>query len=276
MHPTSQRDLLLIAAAALSVGGRRLRALALGDDAPLREWIAGDSARRVAHARSEARTILASLATFGASVVTLADAAYPPGLRDLPDAPAFLFVRGSLPAGGIAIVGSRTPPPEAAAFAYDLARGLDEPVVSGLAAGIDAAAHRGALDGGVPTVAYVGHGFGATYPREHVELEDAIAAHGAVATDRMPHAAVARSALLRRDRLQAAHARAIVLIATEEDGGAMETVRIARQLGRSCFVVTPPRGHAQGERAWGGNVRALSEGATALPLDCHEARRILK
>src|SRR5271168_5009094 len=95
-----------------------------------------------------------------------------------------MFVLGELPEGGVAIVGSRTPPPEAAAFAYQLARQLGEPIVSGLAEGIDSSAHRGALAAGAATVAFVGYGFGAANPPDQTELERAIIeSGGAVATE---------------------------------------------------------------------------------------------
>jgi len=89
-----------------------------------------------------------------------------------------LFVRGSIPQGGIAIVGSRKPPPEASDFAYGLACRAGMPVIAGLALGIDTAAHRGALDGGNPTVAFVGYGFGQTYPPENTGLEREIERSG--------------------------------------------------------------------------------------------------
>lgn len=272
----NSRDLILLAAARLSVPGRRLRALARGDDAPLREWIAGDSARRIGHARADAQRAAAALQTLGARIVAIGDADYPQQFLQLSDAPAFLCVRGKLPSSGIAIAGSRTPPPEAATFAYEFARALKEAVISGLALGVDAAAHRGALSAAMPTVAYVGHGFGATYPPEHGELENAIVASGgAIATERLPGESVTRWSLVKRDRLQAAHARVVVMVCSEVDGGAMHTLKFARELGRRCYVVRPPQIGSQGERFWAGNVRALAEGATALPLDVNEAIRIL-
>src|SRR5579863_2342425 len=94
-----------------------------------------------------------------------------------------LYLRGRLAEGGVAVIGSRTPPPQAAQFAYDLAFRLGLPIIAGLAPGIDAAAHRGALAAGIPTVAFVGYGFGCTDPPEHAGLEAAIiTAGGAVAT----------------------------------------------------------------------------------------------
>src|SRR5262249_21668510 len=148
----------------------------------------------------------------------------------------FLCVRGTIPSGGIAIVGSRTPPAPAAAFARELAAKCDTPVVSGLALGIDAAAHMGAIEAGLPTIAYVGTGLGMTYPPEHRALEDEIIAHGgAVASERLPDEPVTKSSLMHRDRLQAAHARATVLVASEIDGGAMQTMRFAKELHRPRF-----------------------------------------
>jgi DNA processing protein len=182
-----------------------------------------------------------------------------------------LYVRGRLPKNGIAIIGSRRPPAEAAAFAYQLAFKLGEPIVAGLAPGIDAAAHRGALAGDTPTVAFVGYGFGCTDPPEHAELENAIVrAGGAVATLLPPGTPVSEESLVARDRLQAQHARAVVLICSEIDGGAMHTMRFARELGRPRFAVSPPPGMA-GSTDWAGNSFCLAEGATPLAFDPNQA-----
>jgi DNA processing protein len=186
-----------------------------------------------------------------------------------------LYVRGRLPNGGVAIIGSRTPPPEAAAFAYQLASALGEPVVAGLAPGIDAAAHRGAIAARIPTVAFVGYGFGSTDPPEHVRLEDEIVdAGGAVATPMPPGTRVSDQSLVTRDRLQAEHARAVVLICTELGGGAMQTMQFARELGRARFAVTPPA-LAAGLPGWAGNVQCIADGATPLPLDVAQAVEII-
>lgn len=259
----------MLAAAHLHMPGRRLRALARGEDRDLGEWLAGDSARKVAHARHQAREGASRLARLGAAVVTIIDAAYPKGLRDLEDPPAFLCVRGLLPETGITIVGSRTPPPEALEFARELARLCAMPVISGLALGIDAAAHHGALDARLPTLAYVGTGLGVTYPREHQELEEEIVSRGgAVASERLPDEPVTKWALIHRDRLQAAHAAATVLVASETDGGAMQTMRFAKELGRPRFVLDE-----QGAAGYGGNVQARADGAVALPRDAESSMK---
>jgi DNA processing protein len=249
----------------LGVPARRLRALALGDDGALRDWIANESAYRLALTRRDVGAVLEAIDRAGAHVVTLADAAFPEGLRDLADPPPFLIVRGTLPPSarggrGTAIIGSRDADPAAADFARAFAALCAPPVVSGLAAGIDAAAHHGALDAGVPQVAYVGHGLGATYPPGHTELENAIVAGGgAVAGERLPGEAVNRWALVRRDRLQAAHAREIVLLQSEAKGGAMHTMRFAQRLGRTRRALSPRAG-----AAYEGNAIAIREGAVEL------------
>lgn len=263
---------MLLAAAYLHVPGRRLRSLARGEDQALKEWVAAESARKLAHARHQAREAAQRLAKIGASLVTIRDSAYPKGLLDLDDPPAFLCVRGSLPEGGIAIVGSRTPPPEALEFAHQLARECGMPVVSGLAAGIDAAAHHGALAAGLATIAYVGTGLGITYPQEHRALEEEIVARGgAVASERLPDEPVTKSALVHRDRLQAAHAVATVLVASEIDGGAMQTMRFAKELGRARFVLD-----GQGSAQYAGNVQARADGAIALPCDVAAALKKIR
>lgn len=264
-------SLVLLAAAFLHVPGRRLRALARGQERDLHEWVADDNARKVAHARHQAKEALQRLAKIGAHLVTVAEDGYPAGLLDLDDPPAFLCVRGELPAGGLAIVGSRTPPPAAAIFARELAAQYGQPIVSGLAAGVDAAAHHGALDAGVSTVAYVGTGLGVTYPPEHRALEEEIVSRGgAVASERLPDEPVTKWALVHRDRLQAAHADATVLIASEIDGGAMQTMRFAKMLERPRFVLD-----AQGQAEYAGNVQARADGAIALPFDVKGALRVL-
>lgn len=186
-----------------------------------------------------------------------------------------LYVRGSLPQRGVAIVGSRRPPREAVEFAYRLAFALGEPIVSGLAPGIDAAAHRGALAAGLPTVAFVGYGFGCTDPPEHAELEDAIVkAGGGVATLLPPGTRVSEESLVARDRLQAEHASAVLLVCSEIGGGAMHTMRFARELRRPRFAVRPPPA-AAGSPHWAGNLTCIESGATPVPFDLDEAASLI-
>ncbi len=265
MPPPSH--LVLLAAAFLRVPGRRLRALARGDDAALRDWIANESATRLAEARRDARAAFAQLGELGARLVSLGDSEYPAGLRDLRDPPAFVTVRGTLPAQrgaaeGTAIVGTRTPDEESRRLAFALAGRSAPPIVSGLARGIDAAAHAGALAANRPTLAYVGSGLGSTYPPEHAELAERIVANGgALLSELLPGETVSRWSLVRRDRLQAAHAAAIVLVQSEAAGGALHALRAAKALGRPRFAVSPRDGSR-----YAGNTIAIAEGAAVLDL----------
>ena len=267
-------DLVLIAATFLRVPARRLRALALGDDGALRDWIANESATRLAEARRDARSAAATLDSLGARLVGLADAEYPAGLRDLADPPPFLCVRGRLPARGFrtgtAIVGSRDADAEARAFAGALARAAAAPIVSGLARGIDAAAHAGALEAGAATLAYLGNGLAVTYPPEHAELESRIvAAGGALLTEFLPGEDVTRWSLVKRDRLQAAHVANVVLVQSEEHGGAMHAIAAARKLGRTCYALEPRPNRD------GGNRYAIDGGAIPLPWNLPTAIALL-
>jgi DNA processing protein len=136
-------------------------------------------------------------------------------------------------------------------------------VVSGLARGIDAAAHRGALAGGRPQVAYVATGIAQTFPPEHAELaEEIVARGGALASERLPSDPVNRRALVQRDRLQAAHGSAVILIESESNGGAMHTLRFARELGRLRFAC---------DVGASGNRVAIADGATPLTSNIDDA-----
>ncbi|MBV9271585.1 MAG: DNA-processing protein DprA [Candidatus Eremiobacteraeota bacterium] len=267
MRPISHDERLVLAAAYLCIPSGTLRLLASGDESVLRRWERDESPHRLKEARNFAGVTADRLERERAYVLTFGDPDYPSGLRDLSTAPPFLIVRGTLPFGGVAIIGSRTPPAEAAAFALVLARALREPTIAGLALGIDAQVHRGTMEAGAATVAYVGYGLGATYPAEHRKLErEIIKCGGAIATERLPGETAAPWALVKRDRLQAAHANAIVLVASEIDGGAMHTMHFATKLGRPRFVLD-----AKGGSGYEGNVQARQAGATPIPMDVEAA-----
>jgi DNA processing protein len=267
--------LVLFAAALLRIPARRIRTLGAGDGGALRDWLANESVERLVDARRDARVALGRLEALGGRVVALEDPDYPAGLRELRDPPAFLTVRGTLPArsrwrAGTAIVGTRTPEARARAAAYALAGAAPGPIVSGLALGIDAAAHEGALAAGMSTLAYVGNGLATTYPPEHADLaERIVAGGGALLSEALPDEAVTKWSLVRRDRLQAAHAVAVVLVQSETAGGAMHALEAARRLGRARFAFEPP------SAAYGGNERALADGASALPWDTRRAAALI-
>lgn len=193
-------------------------------------------------ARARAHRTLERLLRLDARVVLAGEDAYPAALHDLPDPPAGLCVRGILPepARAVAIVGSRAATPyglaRARELAFDLAR-LGVVVVSGLARGIDAAAHRGALDAGGRSVAVVPGGLDPVHPRHHRELAEALCERGGVVTEHPTRSELHPGDFVRRNRLIAALAAATVVVEAAERSGALSTASVAARLGRMVFAV---------------------------------------
>lgn len=185
-----------------------------------------------------------SLSQEGLDVLTWEEDAYPANLRDLHDAPPLLFVRGSLApedAGAVAIVGTRQPAPASSAIAELLAtelagRGLT--VVSGLALGIDSAAHRGALAAaGGRTLAVLGSGLRCIHPRENAELAEEIAGHGALLSECHPNTPPRGQLLMARDRIIAGLSRAVIVVEAGAKSGSLDTAARAQRQGRLVFAV---------------------------------------
>lgn len=199
---------------------------------------------------------------------------YPPLLRDSPNPPLALFIAGNptqLWTPAIAIVGSRAPSSggrdNARDFATELAQnGLT--IASGLAAGIDAAAHRAALGCGGATYAVIGTGPDVTYPRHHRELQALVAAQGAVISEYLPGTPPRSGHFPARNRLLAALALGTVVIEAAERSGALITARLAAEAGREVFAV-PGSIHNPMAR---GCHRLIREGATLVgrPADIVE------
>lgn len=175
------------------------------------------------------------------SVVWMTDPAYPHLLKQIHDPPPRLFVRGRLPEGPcIAIVGSRRATPYGRRAARKLARDLSEAgvvVVSGLARGIDAAAHNGALEGATPTVAVMATGLDRIYPPEHAELADAIAQTGAVITEAAEGTLPLPGYFPVRNRIISGLSLGVVIVEAAERSGALITARMALEQGREVFCV---------------------------------------
>lgn len=196
--------------------------------------------------RAEAERTLALLARLGVAGVPIASPAYPERLRRLTDAPALLLVRG-MPAlllvRGVAIVGARAPtePGRATArrLASDLARaGLA--IVSGLARGIDAAAHEGALEAGGATLAFQACGPERVYPAAHRRLAERIAAQGAVVTEFPPGTPPLPAYFPLRNRLISALAEAVIVVEARERSGSLVTARCAANQGVDVWAVPGP------------------------------------
>lgn len=174
------------------------------------------------------------------------DAEFPSPLREIPNAPVLLTVFGAwLPADdpAIAIVGTRTPTPEGIHMAHELARACSRhriTVVSGLAHGIDRAAHEGALAAGGRTLAVIGCGLLMVSPRDPQDLEARIAGAGAIFSEYHPKANVNPARLMARNRLTSGLARAVIVVQARARGGALVTAEYARRQGRILAAVPWP------------------------------------
>jgi DNA processing protein len=171
------------------------------------------------------------------------DSAYPTLLKELTDAPLVLYMCGDIAALNqpqIAIVGSRNPTPagreSAEQFAYALAQaGLV--ITSGLALGIDAASHIGALAAGMPTVAVLGAGLANIYPASHRQLANQIASSGALVTEFPPQMLAIASNFPRRNRIISALCLGVVVIEAAVRSGSLITARFAAEQGREVFAM---------------------------------------
>jgi DNA processing protein len=208
-------------------------------------------------AESEALRTLETAERCGVRVVTLADEEYPVLLRALPDRPPALFVKGTLRPGPrhVACIGTREP----STFGLQVTRRVVEVlvsagwgIVSGLALGIDAEAHKSALDYGGHTVAILANGLDQVYPRTNEALaEQILSAGGALVSEqRFATPPVARN-LVQRDRLQSGMSAATIVMQTGIIGGSMHTVRFTLQQGRLLFAPVPQGRHADSTKSEG-------------------------
>lgn len=187
---------------------------------------------------------LAGWEAAGIRCVTWEDAAYPRVLLRTPDAPPVLFYRGDLlpeDDRAVAIVGTRQPNRRSEALARQMAAELARRgwvIVSGLALGIDMAAHRGALEVGGRTLAVLGSGVQNVYPRRGVALAAQIAASGVVLSEQPPGAGVSRQTLIARNRITSGLCRAVIVVESQADSGSANTARWAWKQGRAVFAVS--------------------------------------
>ena len=192
---------------------------------------------------------LEALADAGIDILTWDDDDYPSNLRPVNDAPPLLFVRGTLlpnDSEAVAIVGSREATPRSLALAERLAHTMAErglTVVSGLALGIDTAAHRGALQARRGrTLAVLGSGLGAIFPRENIALAEEIAERGAVLSELRPTTPASGPSLMARDRIVSGLSRAVIVVEARERSGTMDTARRAKAQDRLLIAVPGSEG----------------------------------
>ena len=202
------------------------------------------AARRDAF-RSQALRLLDTAEQCGFTPVTWEDPAFPAPLAAIEDPPALLWLRGDravLDRPAVAIVGSRGASPYAVLAAGQLANDVSRhgvAVVSGLARGVDVAAHRGALSGPGSTVAVVGSGVDVNYPREHAALADRIAgaAGCAVVSELAPGTPPLPHHFPLRNRLISGLSRAVVVVEARAKSGSLITARHAAEQGRDVMAV---------------------------------------
>ncbi|HUH58666.1 MAG TPA: DNA-processing protein DprA [Candidimonas sp.] len=189
---------------------------------------------------------LSWLAEPGHHLLTLADAAYPRSLLDIHDPPLLLYANGNpelLSRPVISIVGARSASAggqdNAHAFAKHLA-GQGWCIASGLALGIDAAAHKGALDAGPTgggTIAILGTGIDIVYPSRHLDLAHRIAAHGVLVSEFALGTRAIPYQFPKRNRLVAGIARGVLVVEAAKQSGSLITARLATEMGREVFAI---------------------------------------
>ncbi len=210
-------------------------------EAELSRVMASEQARAAAtRARDRAGRLLTD--PRGCEGVAFGAPEYPPPLAQIVDPPPFLWTRGVLPAAdrpSVAIVGSRAASPHSVEVAQGLASALARAgvvIVSGLARGIDAAAHRGAVESGT-TVAVLGSGIDRLYPPEHVRLGEAVAACGAVVSELPPGTPPRKAHFPRRNRIISGWSLAVVVVEASLRSGSLITARLALDQGREVMAV---------------------------------------
>jgi|SRR5579872_2488978 len=229
-----------------------------------------------------------------ATGVRLVDPRRVRGFEDLADPPAVLFAWGEPPSddawSGVAVVGTRAATRAGSSRAEGIARDLTAAgaiVVSGLALGIDEAAHRGALAAGGQTIGVLGGGHGRFFPPGNLALaREIVAAGGCVLSEYAPMHASFPGQFLERNRLVAALARAVVVVESGLRGGAINTAGWAMELGRDLFTVPwdvdRPKGAGclrllrEGARAVGGGDDLCADLGLSAPTPARRARKRLE
>ncbi len=182
----------------------------------------------------------------GHHLVTAQSAAYPEMLREIPDPPIVLYAIGRtelLQRPCLAIVGSRNCTPQGARDARTFAQELSKAglcIASGLALGIDAAAHRGGLEGGGSSIAVMGTGADTFYPRSNGELARRLAEQGCLITEFALGTGPLRGNFPRRNRLISGLARGVLVVEAGENSGSLLTARLALHQNREVFAMPGP------------------------------------
>lgn len=213
----------------------------------LREVVDANIAARIADGESpyteKLEMALAWLQHPGNGLLTLADKDYPPALLEIADPPPLLYVKGDparLQQPCIAVVGSRNATPQGLATAESFSQALAGAgwcVASGMALGIDGAAHRGALKGKASTVAVVGTGLDVVYPARHRDLAHDIAGQGVMISEFPLGTASIAGNFPRRNRIISGLAKGVLVVEANLQSGSLITARLAAEQGREVFAI---------------------------------------
>lgn len=199
----------------------------------------------------------------GIRIVTLLDGAYPKRLKEIADPPPVLYIKGTLlPEDEVAlgVVGTRRATEYGRSSARNLSQALAQcgvTVISGLAEGIDAASHEGALQGGGRTIAVLGHGLQWLYPPFHRELAHRVAASGALVSEFPMGQGPQKENFPRRNRIIAGLGLGVLVVEAPLRSGAMITARMALEEGREVFALPGPITSEQSQ----GTHRLIQQGA---------------
>lgn len=192
--------------------------------------------------RRAAETEAVAFARSGARLVTFLDSDYPPLLKEIPDPPPYLYLKGSLPGTGtkIAVVGSRLASDYGIATTARFSRELAEQgvtIVSGLAQGVDAAAHRGALQVSGSTIGVLGCGIDLVYPAGNRQLFHDMCEHGGIVSEFPIGTRPDAPNFPRRNRIISGLSRGVLVVEAAERSGSLITARFALEQGREVFAV---------------------------------------
>ncbi|HEV2709852.1 MAG TPA: DNA-processing protein DprA [Edaphobacter sp.] len=215
-------------------------------------------------ARAAAEDEMQRVAEAGGSILTQGEEAYPEQLREIYDPPSVLWIRGNvdlLARPGIAVVGTRHPSPYGAGMAEMLSRDLANRrlvILSGMARGVDTAAHKGALDAGGKTVAVWGTGIDVIYPKENKKLAENIVASGGTIVSEYPLGTFpAPQNFPIRNRILSGMSVGVLVIEAAEYSGTRITARCAMEQNRDVYAVP---GNVTNKNAWGPNT-LIKQGA---------------
>jgi DNA processing protein len=204
---------------------------------------AGRRRHEISLARDAARAAMSAASRAGIGLVTCLDAGYPPLLQEIADPPVVLWTRGdgrTLRAPAVAIVGARAATPAGVAIARRLGHDLASAglvIVSGLARGVDGAAHAGALAAGGQSVAVLGSGVDVVYPAQHEELAAGLTARGAIVSELPPGSPPLAHHFPLRNRIISGLVRAVVVIEASDRSGSLITAKAALEQGRDVLAV---------------------------------------